>query len=556
MGRYFLLVALTASVHQYLTVMVMFLVLASMIDLLWRRVLSFIKLLTYGLGYLATVALVFFIWGNFVMNLKSVETVGFGKFSANLNAYFNSDSHSFFVKSLPSTDGQSEGFGYLGLGVFVLIASILPLFFSLKKQKLVEKRFENTRPLLFPLILTTAILTFYSFSNKVFWGNTLVFEWHFGKAVAGIFNALRGSGRFIWVSVYLIMVFTMAQWLIFLSQKKYLRWLFALILIVQIVDLQPLMWRDRKALSSTAPFNTEGYEPFVPLFSEAERVITFPPYSWDIKGGNDFFKLARASAYVKKPITVGYFARSDFNRLWIHEANLYKEWASGSLGENDKSIFIGNKTDAHWFGRLLESGLVEAFDFQGYVVVVPEKLTQTRQFLREKKYSRLHFRAETVAEFLTRNTQHTILISAKEEASSKLDSTTRQAFANLGATEFKKIGRCDAYFAILTNGKCMFEKWSATELLEKSWKIGDILRADIDKTSALTIKKDIKIISAGCTVGSISAAIFVGSERQDLGKRGLNCVVLDANQNVIEVAGFDVFSTLSHTFYLKKPYVE
>ena len=127
-----ILVACTALIHQYLTVMILGLSFAMSNDLWQRKKLSFIQLIGFNLANLAVVLFLFYLVGNFNIPNDVTQSVGFGNFSANLNTFFNSMNFTQILPSLKtSSEGQYEGFAYLGMGIFMLFAiSILSFFLN------------------------------------------------------------------------------------------------------------------------------------------------------------------------------------------------------------------------------------------------------------------------------------------------------------------------------------------------------------------------------------------------------------------------------------------
>ena len=51
----------------------------------------------------------------------SMEDGGLGAYSSNLNVFINPLGKGIFLPSLPHNPGQDEGYGYLGLGILILL---------------------------------------------------------------------------------------------------------------------------------------------------------------------------------------------------------------------------------------------------------------------------------------------------------------------------------------------------------------------------------------------------------------------------------------------------
>ena len=129
---------------------------------------------------------------------------GLGSFTSNLNTYINPIYGSILIKPMKLYyDFQYEGYGYLGIGVFMLLVATIVFFVRNIKtagfKNYLREHIKTTVFLcLFAVDLLLAILPMVTFSDKKLFGVPLP---SFIRKAAGIF---RSNGRFIWVSVYLI----------------------------------------------------------------------------------------------------------------------------------------------------------------------------------------------------------------------------------------------------------------------------------------------------------------------------------------------------------------
>lgn len=123
---------------------------------------------------------------------------GFGYYSMNLNALVNPLEHSRILPPLPvGTDGQYEGFQYLGLGwlLFLGMALFVP------GHALTRRQFGA---LLFCFFLPLAL---FSLSDSLYWGDRLLFQYPLPRLVRYVGDTLHASGRFFWgVSYGLILL--------------------------------------------------------------------------------------------------------------------------------------------------------------------------------------------------------------------------------------------------------------------------------------------------------------------------------------------------------------
>ena len=128
----------------------------------------------------------------------SIDTGGFGFYKSNLNTLVNPFGFSAFLKDWPVHPGEYEGFGYLGLGVMLLLVAAAVVRSVMSPR---EKVFAiGLKPLalvvLFMMLL--AVTGFVGFNN---W-SWKVFDCSQWKA----FNVFRASGRFIWLLWYFLLL--------------------------------------------------------------------------------------------------------------------------------------------------------------------------------------------------------------------------------------------------------------------------------------------------------------------------------------------------------------
>jgi hypothetical protein len=553
LGHFVLLSAFTAGVSQYLTLMVMCIALASFVDMTHRRLIPIYAIFFYGLSVLVAVLGVFYITGDFVMPLEAVQTDGFGKFSANMNTFWNPQEYGALYKGLPmSTDGQYEGFGYLGVGFMGLfIFSLLLLQFQKwnnKQAKTVEKNPEAA--LFYPIVFMAVLFFIYALSCKIGLNGQQIHRWYYGDIAAKFFDSLRASGRFIWLPYYTLMAFGLVFFLKIKMNNTLKTSLLSLFLILQIIDNQKLIRTDREVFKKFTP-EENHYLKWKPLFAEASRVIVFPPYDWNILRPMDMYTFSRAASENGKAITDGYYARRDHVLIRRYEKKLYDEWAINDLGENDNAIFVGNKKQLWRFDTLVKSGKLQCYTYQDYAVLIPPTLHNTRNYLEKKTDAqKLPFNTEGVVSIVEKYKNNTILIVAMEEAANKLDLETKAKFMDMGATELRNMAFAGAYICILHKGKAVFEQLDNQHIIEKKWDTHTILKDTLGKP-VFTFKKPITLSSGGAYMGR-SSKMMIGDKDHSPNKRGLNFVILNDAFEVIDVLDVDTYEGAKRTKLQKK----
>lgn len=130
---------LCASIHMYYIPMLGIILLGYCLqDFLNAK--SVKKVVSYFLSYCGGVLAILILLGAFNLEEQSLVASGLGTYSANLNTFFNPiGGWSEIVNELPTyTDGQYEGFAYLGVGIFILlgltIISYIMKFVSMCKK--------------------------------------------------------------------------------------------------------------------------------------------------------------------------------------------------------------------------------------------------------------------------------------------------------------------------------------------------------------------------------------------------------------------------------------
>ncbi len=231
-----IIILVASGIHPYLAVMSYLIIIASncqlLISVMKRKLLIILdsSLLTFLLiaGWL------------FFGYLTKTYEVGnsWGVFSVNLNSIVNPMDYSLFLKSLPMQPYQYEGFNYIGIGVLLLIFANLINGSDFINWLANRKRIIQISLIISPIIIICILLTLFALSNKVYWGDNLIWEYQLLSDIESIFSKFRASGRFIWPVHYLILmgcIYTSFK----LWNDKQLKFLIPLVIGLQFIDLIP-----------------------------------------------------------------------------------------------------------------------------------------------------------------------------------------------------------------------------------------------------------------------------------------------------------------------------
>lgn len=170
------------------------------------------------LGFCFTGLLTLYVFGAFHGPSGGYDE-GLGSFTSNLNTFINPIYGSVLLRPMKLYyDFQYEGYGYLGIGVFLMIAAtIMYLIKNIRtagfKRYINEHKRAAAFLCLFIVDLLLAVLPMVTFSDKKLFGVPLP---SFIRSAAGIF---RSNGRFIWAPVYLIFTATVVCTIRLLSER-------------------------------------------------------------------------------------------------------------------------------------------------------------------------------------------------------------------------------------------------------------------------------------------------------------------------------------------------
>ena len=225
------LIILSSLVHFYFTIMMLLinLIFKTVIYLKYKNLKLFI---TENLIIIFFLLLSMYIVGYFSIPATDSLGFGYGFYKANFLTFFDSspdrhfNSWSSFLPDISNTNGEKEGFGYLGLGLIITIFILIYYVFS-DFSKLVK----NNLQYIFIFIIFMAI----AFTTTLNIGEIKILDLKLPIFLYAPLSIIRASGRFIWPAYYLLIIFSLFA---FYKLKFKTRYLLILILI-QFFDLAP-----------------------------------------------------------------------------------------------------------------------------------------------------------------------------------------------------------------------------------------------------------------------------------------------------------------------------
>lgn len=299
-----LLGCLAVLIHLYLAVLVLAIWSADLLHR-WRASRGMPRRESVEAAIvLLSLLLTMWLSGYFCLGFSDTRTPNSaGAYSMNLLSPIDSRGYARFLPALPlARDGQIEGAAYLGLGILVMVAVTL---FVTGAKRGAQRR---TGAAWVSLLLVCAVLLLFAVSPIITCGSTrLVALPNFWD---GISEVLRATGRMSWPAVYVLPLLLLTALSARLSGRT-LTLLLAAVLLLQILDLTPMLSRTYQHFHTPQPPIRELSDPFWSADrSRYRQIILVPSDALD----TDWYPLAFYAADHGMAINHGYFARMNWDR--------------------------------------------------------------------------------------------------------------------------------------------------------------------------------------------------------------------------------------------------
>jgi hypothetical protein len=204
---------------------------------------------------------------------------GFGQYSADLLTLFNPMGMSQWLPSYDVNHGQYEGFAYLGTGILLL--SLPVIAFAMRRMlgggSGLPCAVKSGVAAYIPLLVVVVGAFLFSLASPIYVARTPLldldglygnFEW--------MTTVFRASGRFAWLACYVVMGLV----LIGVSRvfpPKLAQGLLCAALLIQIVDLRPLIDGDRGRRVGPFVWNTLQSEQWQQVIRGKQAISLMPP---------------------------------------------------------------------------------------------------------------------------------------------------------------------------------------------------------------------------------------------------------------------------------------
>jgi hypothetical protein len=191
-----LLIGVTSLVHGYILAMVGALWVSDLANRALRRDISALGVVREVLIVIVTLLLALWMAGFFTLE-GGFSDFGYGQYRMDLLSLLNSAGWSYLMRTLPSEDGELEGFSFPGLGILLALILVAGARAGARGQQLGILRLPAPLLVILLLLLLTAI------TNKISIGTTeLVVP--LPEQILNLVSILRASGRFVWPVMYLV----------------------------------------------------------------------------------------------------------------------------------------------------------------------------------------------------------------------------------------------------------------------------------------------------------------------------------------------------------------
>lgn len=152
--------------------------------------------------------------------------------------------------------GQYDGFNYLGFGVLLALACVLVGLVIKNKKGIFRNTWLFIKRYLF-LLLLAVFLVLYSWSNLVYWGESLFFHYSIPYRLLMLTSMFRASSRMFYLVGYLIFLVVVVTVPRLFNKRQVGAVALLLVVALQLFDISPaLQWKRAYFETQTAPYTS------------------------------------------------------------------------------------------------------------------------------------------------------------------------------------------------------------------------------------------------------------------------------------------------------------
>ena len=309
---------LIGSIHLYFVPMCGAILLGYILCSIWKERKVRIRFFYPGISFSVGLFLTIYLLGGFSSGADT-GTNNLGLFSFNLNAFLNPMSYSTLLKNTSLwnwpfyTQGQYEGFSYLGMGIILLCACGIVL--------MVKNIFRRRKPSVYQVmtVLMSIGLIALAVSPTITWNDKLLLQLPYSSTIYKYWGIFGSCGRMAWPVVYFLMIFGIISisnmtW----KRKEITSVILILACLVQVVDLSGQLYKRHANYSEKVVYKSplEGTVWDDIISSGEYKHVVWVTHNVD---HNDVIQVAVYA--MKNDMTMGnfYFARGIDKRDIIEE---------------------------------------------------------------------------------------------------------------------------------------------------------------------------------------------------------------------------------------------
>lgn len=340
---WYTIVALSALIHPYFVAMCGPMAGAA---LWWQLRESPQRVAVHGIAGAALALGLLWASGAFIIPSQPslTSTVAYGHYTANLLTFVTPMYRSGWLPEWPmATEGQYEGYAYLGGGVLLLL--ILAALISAGRRP----RDPEVSPIPGRVWLAAGALALFGASTVLTLGTIRLIDF---PQNGGLFGMFRSSGRFVWPLAYTLMIGAVIALSARLGPRR-ATWVLLVVSVVQVLDLSSAQGQFAAQRNShrDQPWQTPLTDPaWDELAARREHLAFMPPPACGVvpAGWVEFQQLAARHGMT---FNAGFLARHDGQASDAHCHQLAEQMRHGTLPRD--ALYVVNP---EWKQRLL-SGL-------------------------------------------------------------------------------------------------------------------------------------------------------------------------------------------------------
>lgn len=247
---------LIGSIHLYFVPMCGAILLGYILCSIWKERKIRIRFFYPGISFSVGLFLTVYLLGGFSSGADT-GTNNLGLFSFNLNAFLNPMSYSTLLKNTSLwdwpfyTQGQYEGFSYLGMGIILLCACGIVL--------MIRNIFRRRKPSVYQImtVLMSVGLIVMAASPTITWNDKLLLQLPYSSTIYKYWGIIGSCGRMAWPVVYFLMIFGITsignmKW----KRKEISNVIIILACLVQVIDLSGQLYKRHENYSKKVVYQS------------------------------------------------------------------------------------------------------------------------------------------------------------------------------------------------------------------------------------------------------------------------------------------------------------